>query len=103
MPHRSTSTENKRKQAAATAERSPDEKTRRRGSSQHDSSSIQEFLDRFATAMTSGDTEAVSELWEAPAFVIDEQASIAVSSLDDVERFFAGAKDQYNERGITTT
>jgi hypothetical protein len=26
-----------------------------------------------------------------------------VSELGDVERFFAGAKDQYNERGITTT
>lgn len=53
--------------------------------------------------MTSGDTKAVAQLWEAPAFVIDEHASIAVPDLDAVERFFAGAKDQYNAQGITTT
>jgi hypothetical protein len=103
MPHRSTSTETKNKQGATRDESQRDKGARRGAMAHQDASEVQDFLDRFALAMTSGDTKAVSELWEAPAFVIDENTTIAVSSLGEVERFFAGAKDQYNERGITTT
>lgn len=69
----------------------------------HNRPAVQSFLDRFAAAMTSGNAKALAELWEAPALVIDDRATIAVPDLDAVERFFAGAKDQYNAQGIITT
>jgi hypothetical protein len=68
-----------------------------------DRAEVQEYLDQFARAITSGDVSSIAELWETPAFVIDDRAAIPVSDIAEVERFFAGAKDQYNARGITTT
>jgi len=64
---------------------------------------VQEYLDRFATAMTSGDTRAMVKLWGVPAFVIGAQEARALQSEADVEQFFEGAKDLYNERGIVST
>ena len=93
MANRSTSTETKE----------PGDATKRDGMTHHNRPAVQSFLDRFATAMTSGNSKAVAELWEAPAFVIDDRATIAVPDLDAVVRFFAGAKDQYNAKGIIKT
>jgi len=53
--------------------------------------------------MTSGDTRAMVKLWGVPAFVIGAQEARALQSEADVERFFEGAKDLYNERGIVST
>jgi hypothetical protein len=64
---------------------------------------VQEYLDSFATAMTSGDTKTMARLWGVPAFVIGENMARVVQSEDEVEQFFAGAKDMYNERGIVGT
>lgn len=60
------------------------------------------FLDEFATALTAGDGRAIARMWEVPAFVLGEEA-MAVGSRAQVEEFFAGAKNQYNERGVTDT
>lgn len=68
-----------------------------------DREETQEFLDRFARALTSGDIRTIRTLWEAPALVLGDEMSQDIRSLDDVERFFAGAKDEYNRRGITDT
>jgi hypothetical protein len=103
MAHRPVNQESKRKQETKRPGARQEKGASGGRMASHDAANVQRFLDRFAKAMTSGDTKAVAELWEAPAFVIDEQATIPVSSLADVERFFAGSKDQYNERGITTT
>ncbi len=68
-----------------------------------DRAAVQDYLDRFATAMTSGDTRTVASLWGVPAFVIGQNEARVVQSEAEVEEFFAGAKDMYNERGIMDT
>lgn len=64
---------------------------------------VQGYLDRFTRAVTSADTKTLAKLWEVPAFVIGAEHSRVIQSLDEVEEFFAGAKDLYNERGIVDT
>jgi hypothetical protein len=64
---------------------------------------VQRYLDRFAEAMTSGDTRTMAKLWGVPAFVIGANEARVVQSESEVEQFFAGAKDMYNERGIVST
>jgi ketosteroid isomerase-like protein len=64
---------------------------------------VQDFLDRFGTALTAGDGAAIAEMWETPAFVLGEGMARVVSTREEVEDFFAGAKEQYNELGITDT
>jgi hypothetical protein len=68
-----------------------------------DKASVQAYLDRFSTAMTAGDTRTLAGLWSVPAFVIGENMTRVVQSPAEVEQFFAGAKDMYNARGITST
>lgn len=64
---------------------------------------IQEFLDRFARALTAGDGNTVATLWETPALVMGDEMVRAVASAKEVAAFFSGAKEQYNVRGITDT
>jgi hypothetical protein len=61
---------------------------------------VRDFLDAFARALTAGDGRAVAELWETPAFVLADQMVRVVNSPQEVEEFFAGAKEQYNAKGI---
>jgi hypothetical protein len=65
--------------------------------------SVQNYLDRFSAAMTSGDTKAMAALWQVPAFVIGSAMTRLVQSSEEVEQFYAGAKDMYNARGIVGT
>lgn len=65
--------------------------------------SVQQYLDRFAEAMTTGDTKTMAQLWGVPAFVIGSHDARVIQSEDEVEQFFAGAKDLYNDRGIVST
>lgn len=65
--------------------------------------SVQEYFDRFAAAMTSGDTKAMLKLWGLPAFVLGKYEARVVQSESEVEQFFNVAKDMYNQRGITRT
>lgn len=74
--------------------------TRRTGAKQ---ASVQEFLDRFARCITSGDGPAIAELWEVPAFVLADDMARFVSTAHEVAQFFGGAREQYNARGITDT
>lgn len=64
---------------------------------------VQEFLDTFATALTAGDARTIAGLWEVPALVLSDGEVHAVGTLEEVEKFFGGAKEQYNQRGITGT
>jgi hypothetical protein len=66
-------------------------------------SEVQQFLDRFAQALTAGDGHTIATLWEAPALVIGDGGVQAVNSTQEVEQFFSGAKEQYNKLGITDT
>ena len=64
---------------------------------------VQRFLDRMAKALTSGDVKTLKSLWEVPAYVLGDAQAIVVGSDEDIERFFAGAKDRYNAQGIVDT
>jgi hypothetical protein len=59
-------------------------------------------LDEFAQALTNGDAKAISGMWEVPAFVLGDEGRV-VNTPVEVEQFFAGAQDEYNERGIMDT
>ena len=48
-----------------------------------DRAAVQDYLDRFATAMTSGDTKTVASLCGVPAFVIGKNEARVVESDDD--------------------
>jgi hypothetical protein len=61
---------------------------------------VKEFFDRFARALSEGDARALSWMWEAPALVVADQEVHAIASVREVETFFAGAREQYNLRGI---
>jgi hypothetical protein len=67
------------------------------------SSDVRAFLDRFATALTAGDTKTIASMWALPSMVIADQGVRLVTTRDEIEEFFAGAKDDYNSRGITDT
>jgi len=96
-----------RNDAAAQSHVEPDSGAHRvvskRPSEARERASVQEYFDRFTAAMTSGDTKALLKFWGVPAFVIGRNEARVVQSESDVEAFFAGAKDMYNARGITTT
>lgn len=62
---------------------------------------VQDFLQRFASALTSGDIETVVELWQPPAFVLGDPDVHAVSSNEEIRQFFGQAKQHYNAQGIT--
>lgn len=71
--------------------------------SEGDEAEVQRFLDRFARALTAGDGRTVATLWETPALVLGDTMARMVGSPQEVETFFGGAKQQYNQRGITGT
>jgi ketosteroid isomerase-like protein len=64
---------------------------------------VQEFFDRFAHALTSGDTPTVASMWETPAFVLGDQDAQVVTAREEIEQFFSGAKEYYNAQGIADT
>ena len=64
---------------------------------------VQMLLDRMGRAVTSGDGRAMAEMWDVPALVLSNDEVMAVSAADEIEKFFGGAKEQYNARGITDT
>jgi hypothetical protein len=64
---------------------------------------VQDYLDRYARAHTSGDGETVASMWEVPALVVGEEQALTITELQQVKDFFGGAKPMYNERGIFGT
>jgi len=64
---------------------------------------VRTFLDRLARALTHGDTATVVALWQTPAFVLGDGMAQSVGSDAELEGFFAGAKQRYNEQGIVDT
>lgn len=64
---------------------------------------VQMLLDRMGRAVTSGDGRAVAEMWDIPALVLDKDQVMILNSSEEIERFFGGAKEQYNAKGITDT
>jgi hypothetical protein len=64
---------------------------------------VRQFLDRLARALTHGDTATVVALWETPALVLGDTLAQSIGSEDELEGFFTGAKQRYNEQGIVDT
>jgi hypothetical protein len=75
-------------------------------STEHDvagDSDIQEFLHRFAWALTSGDGRAAATLWALPSLMIGDTMVQAIMDRDELERMFRNARDHYNAAGIKDT
>jgi len=85
------------------AQATPKKRAARTTKTKREDPEIKEFLDRFGRAVTSGDTRTIATMWGTPALVLSDSDTHAVASPEQVEQFFAGAKDQYNARGITDT
>lgn len=68
-----------------------------------DNSAVREVLDRLAGAVTAGDARAAARLWGTPALVLGDGMAWSVGTRSEIEDFFAGAKQQYNARGIVDT
>lgn len=66
-------------------------------------SRIQNLLDQVAKAVTAGDGQMAATFWRTPAFVIGDEHELVVTSQQEIEQFFSGSKEQYNQRGITDT
>jgi len=64
---------------------------------------LKRLLTMLSNALTTGDGKAAARVWEVPAFVLGDSMSIAVATFDQLAEFFAGARAQYNARGITDT
>ena len=64
---------------------------------------VQQFFDRFAQALTSGDVPTVVSLWQVPAYVMSDAEIHPVGSPAEIEQFFGGAKQRYNAQGIVST
>jgi hypothetical protein len=64
---------------------------------------VQEFLDEMAAALTSGDGKAAAALWSLPAILISDAGVESVDTVEQLEELFGGAREHYNELGITST
>ena len=53
---------------------------------------VQEFLDRLAWALTSGNGKAAAGLWALPAVLIGDDAVQTVVDRGELERMFADAR-----------
>jgi ketosteroid isomerase-like protein len=65
---------------------------------------VKQYLERFARALTAGDGRTIATMWGVPALVMGGGLEgKSVQTKQEVEQFFAGAKDQYNAKGIVET
>jgi ketosteroid isomerase-like protein len=85
------------------AQQADTEGAAKRKAGDEDEADVQAFLDRMAKALTAGDGRTVATMWETPALVVGDEMLMAVRAPEEVERFFSGAKAQYNKMGITDT
>ena len=64
---------------------------------------VQEFLNNFSRALTAGDGRKVATMWGIPALVLGDDMVMVVNTAAEVEKFFSGARAEYNKQGITDT
>lgn len=73
---------------------------------EHDDESraeVQDFLEGLAEALTTGDGKGVAARWAVPALVLGDHDTILLTTLEQVEHFFGGAREHYNAKGIVDT
>jgi ketosteroid isomerase-like protein len=56
---------------------------------------VEEFFDRYAAALLARDAGAVADFYGVPSLILFPGASIAVTSRDQTEEFFAASWVQY--------
>lgn len=61
------------------------------------------FLHLLGRALVEGDALTVSTMYETPALVLADAGVQAIARREEIERFFAGAREQYHRRGVTMT
>lgn len=66
-------------------------------------SEVQTYFDHFARALTAGDGATIARMWDVPALVASDDMLRAVSTMREVEQFFSGAKEQYNQMHVVDT
>lgn len=82
------------------AQRQPNGAVSRGPSSAHRDAAVRTFMQKFAAALSGGDAKAIALMWGVPALVMHDGGTRAVSTRQEVEAFFSGAKEQYAARGI---
>jgi hypothetical protein len=68
-----------------------------------DNAAVRALLVGLAHALTSGDGKRAAATWATPALVIADDLALTVTSHDELQEVFGGAKAQYNARGIADT
>lgn len=68
-----------------------------------DNAAVRALLVGLAHALTSGDGKTAAATWATPALVIADDLALTVTSHDELQEVFGGAKAQYNARGIADT
>ncbi|HEU5102182.1 MAG TPA: hypothetical protein VFU22_24335 [Roseiflexaceae bacterium] len=61
------------------------------------------FLERYGQAISAANVGEITDCWEVPALVLSDQGAIAVSSRDQIERFFGQAQEAYRSQGLVAT
>ena len=64
---------------------------------------VERLLEDLGHAVTEGDGKTAAGLWAIPAMVLGDQDVRAVSSHDELARFFRHAREEYNAQGVTGT
>jgi hypothetical protein len=64
---------------------------------------VQDFLNRLAHALTTGDGMLAADCFELPALIVDEDEVILLDQREQVARMFGAARDHYYARGIVHT
>jgi len=64
---------------------------------------VDAFFTILGRALVEGDALTVATLYETPALLLADAGVQAIARREEVERFFAGARAQYDERGVDST
>ena len=59
------------------------------------SSSVEQFFDRYASALLARDARSVAAMYAVPGLLVFPGQTVAVSDPRQTEKFFAGSWDQY--------
>ncbi|MDC0674322.1 hypothetical protein [Nannocystis radixulma] len=64
---------------------------------------VDAFFTILGHALVEGDSLTVATLYETPALLLADAGVQAIARREEVERFFAGGRAQYTDRGVTST
>jgi hypothetical protein len=67
------------------------------------SRNIEQMLERYGQALSTGDTQAILSCWEVPALVLSDQGAIAITDPAQIEAFFSQAASAYQAQGLLST